>query len=107
MQIIGTDEELRRLEEDINNKVCVFDESMLSKGEMILKQFVIDTESLFLGKSIKESGIRDKYHCLVAGLDRKGESIVLVNANEILQKDDTVWIVGEHDDVYRLIKPES
>jgi K+ transport systems, NAD-binding component len=107
MQIIGTDEELKRLEEDINNRVCVFDESMLSKGEMILRQFVIDTESVFVDKSIKESGIRDKYRCLIAGLDRKGESIVLVNANERLQKDDTVWVVGEHDDVYRLIQSEQ
>lgn len=35
------------------------------------------------------------------------QSIVLVNANERLQKDDTVWVVGEHDDVYRLIQSEQ
>jgi CPA2 family monovalent cation:H+ antiporter-2 len=103
MQIIGTDEELRHFEEDMNAKICTFDESMLSKGEMLLKQFVIDATSPFIGKTVRESGIRDKYHCLIAGLDRKGESIISINANELLQKDDIVWIVGEHDDVYNLL----
>lgn len=107
MQIIGTDEELRRFEEDMNAKICIFDESMLSKGEMILKQLTIDESSEFLGKTVRDSGIREKYHCLIAGLDRKGESIITINANEVLQKNDIVWVVGEYDDVHRLLAPSE
>ena len=104
MQIIGTDEELKHFEQDMNANVCVFDETMLTKGEMILKQLTIDENSIFLGKTIRNSGIREKYHCLIAGLDRKGESIVSVDADEMLQNGDIVWIVGENNDVYKLLQ---
>ncbi len=104
MQIIGTDEELKHFEQDMNANVCVFDETMLTKGEMILKQLTIDENSIFLGKTIRNSRIREKYHCLIAGLDRKGESIVSVDADEMLQNGDIVWIVGENNDVYKLLQ---
>lgn len=38
---------------------------------MNLKQFIIDRNSFFLGKNIKESGIRDEYKCLVVGVEKR------------------------------------
>lgn len=38
---------------------------------MALRQFIIDADSVFLGKTIRESGIRDKYHCMIAGIEMR------------------------------------
>ena len=43
--------------------------SALERREMNLKQFIIDRNSFFLGKNIKESGIRDE---LALELEKRG-----------------------------------
>jgi CPA2 family monovalent cation:H+ antiporter-2 len=103
LQLIGTDEELKTFEEDMKKNLLPVNEDKLNAGEMILKQITIEPQSIFLNKTIHESGIRDIYHCLIAGLDRKGESIIDINPNETLLEGDVIWIVGEHDDVYNLL----
>jgi CPA2 family monovalent cation:H+ antiporter-2 len=102
-QVIGTDEELKRMGDELNAQVVPVDESAKNKGEMILRQLIIEPKSIFLGKTIGESGIRDTYRCLIAGLDRKGESIVTIRADELLLEGDVLWVVGEHDDIYHLL----
>jgi CPA2 family monovalent cation:H+ antiporter-2 len=102
-QVIGTDEELKKLSDEMNAQVIPVEEHQAIKGEMILRQLLVEKDSLFLGKTIRQSGIRDIYRCLIAGLDRKGESIVTINADEVLLEGDVLWVVGEHDDIYRLL----
>ena len=70
---------------------------------MILKQFIVDTDSVFLGKTIRESGIRDKYHCMIAGVEREDGTLMVPDVNVPLVEGDVVWVVGENEDVYRLI----
>ena len=64
---------------------------------------LIDTDSAFLGKTLRESGIRDKYHCLIAGVERGGEALMTPDVNVPFEEGDVVWVVGENEDVYRLI----
>ncbi len=48
---------------------------------MTLKQFIIDADSVFLGKTIRESGIRDKYHCMIAGVEREDGTLMVPDVN--------------------------
>lgn len=104
LQVIGTDEELNKMNNEMERQLCPVDESTFKKSEIILKQLTIEVDSLFAGKTVSESGIRDKYHCLIAGIDRKGDSIIIINADKKLLTGDIIWIVGEHNDVYNLLK---
>ena len=71
LQVIATDEELNRFGEEMA-KVSELDTDVVEKSETILRQFRIDSDSPFLGKTLKEAGIREKYHCLIAGVEREG-----------------------------------
>ena len=102
IQVIGTDEELNVFEEEMKN-VSTLDSDVVEKSEMILRQFRIEEDSPFLGKNLKEAGIRDKYHCLIAGVERGGSA--LLHAPDPLEpfaEGDVVWVVGEYNDVKKL-----
>ena len=56
-----------------------------------------------LNKTLKEAGIREKYHCLIAGVERGGETLHAPDPHEPFVEGDVVWIVGESADVYKLV----
>lgn len=103
IQVIGTDEQLSRFAEEMI-RVSSMEADVIEKSEMMLKQFVIDAGSVFLGKTIRESGIREKYRCLVAGVERGNAELMTPDVNAPFEEGDVVWVVGEKEDVYQLVK---
>lgn len=63
--------------------------------EMKLEQLVIDSDSPFTNKTIRESDIRNKAHGLVVGIERDGERFLNPESDWIFKEGDLVWIVGE------------
>ena len=96
LQVIGTDEQLSKFA-SYTAKVtenCKDDE--FEKHEMYLKQFVVDKKSTFVGRTIRESGIRNKYRCLVVGVESVVDSSLhSPNVDTPLSAGDVVWVVGE------------
>ncbi len=102
IQVIGTDAELARFCEVMQPKIDM-DEDLYERGEMILRQFVIDEDSQFLGKNLIESGIRNRYHCMIVGVERGNNELHAANPQELFQFGDVVWIVGERADVQQVV----
>lgn len=103
VQAIGTDAQLSVFSEAMSRGSAI-DSDIYEKSEMTLKQFLIDSDSVFLGKTLRESGIRDKYHCLIAGVERGEGALISPDVNVPFQEGDVVWVVGEKEDVYQLIE---
>lgn len=53
---------------------------------------------------MKESEIRDKYNCMVVGIEEGKENLSIVNPRRKLNGGDIIWIVGEEDDIARFSK---
>ena len=102
IQVIGTDEELNQFSSEME-KAAILETDVVEKSEMILRQFRVDAHSIFLGKTMRESGIREKYHCLIVGVERGEETLHAPDPHEPFMEDDVVWIVGENADVYKLV----
>ena len=103
IQVIGTDEQLGEFARQAERVSAAAEEEDLERREMNLKQFIIDRNSFFLGKNIKESGIRDEYKCLVVGVEKEDSTLMTPDINVPFTEGDVVWVVGERDDVYRLL----
>lgn len=103
IQVIGTDEQLGAFEEHLGKVSQAADSVDIEKHEMNLMQFVVDKDSAFLGSTIKDSGIRDKYKCLVVGVERGGGALRTPEVNIPFEEGDIVWVVGEKDHVYELV----
>lgn len=105
IQVIGTDGELNEFGREMS-RVSTLDDDVVERSEMILRQFRVDGSSPFLNKTLKEAGIRERYHCLIAGVERDEEVLHAPDPHEPFAEGDVVWVVGEKEDVYRLVHLE-
>jgi CPA2 family monovalent cation:H+ antiporter-2 len=103
LQVIGSDEQLAKLGEAINEEVLGEDPN-LEHREMKLRQLIIGHESPFVGKTLEESGIRDTYSCMVVGLEEGKENLSPFNPKRRFQEGDIIWIVGEEDNLKTLLQ---
>ena len=103
LQVIGTDEQLSKFAAHAAAIAEAQEDEDFERHEMHLKQFVVDKKSTFVGRSIRESGIRNKYHCLVVGLESVVDgSLHSPNVDAPLSAGDVVWVVGEDSSLREL-----
>lgn len=104
IQVIGSDEQLKQFGEKLQDMILPPSDSDLTQSEVCLKQFELTPASPFCGKSIRESGIREKYKCVVVGMERGAISLRNPEASTVFQAGDLLWVVGEEKNVYELLK---
>lgn len=103
LQVIGSDEQLTAFSKAMSGNVAEADPDV-EKREMHLRQIVIDKNGRFSGRTLGESGIREKYNCMVVGIEEGKENLSAVNASYRFRPDDIVWIVGEAPDLEAVVK---
>lgn len=106
IQVIGTDEQLSAFSKQVERVSMAAEEDEVEKREMHLKQFVVDENSPFLNMTIKDSGIRNDYRCLVVGVEKGNGHLMSPEADMVLEKRDVVWVVGEKENIYKLVNSE-
>lgn len=102
IQAIGNDEQLAAFGHAVEDEVFDIDVD-IEKREMKLRQMVIDGKSTFVGKTLGESGIRDKYNCMVVGLEEGKENLSPIEPSRPFAKGDIIWIVGEEEALQELL----
>lgn len=101
ISVIGTDEQLSQFKA-VLDAVPADTGADNGSNEIVLQQFVIDAQSLLLGKSIRESGIREKTRGLIIGIERDGKRILNPDSLTVFEIGDLVWIAGEEGITARL-----
>ncbi len=103
LQVIGSDEQLKVFERALQEE-CYAEDYELEKREMKLRSMIIAGSSKFLGKTLEESGIRHIFNCMVVGLEEGKENLSQVSPSYKFQKGDVIWVVGEVEDLEKLIE---
>ena len=60
------------------------------------------TES-YANRPLKSGKIRNKYRCVVLGMQQDGYPITLPDINTIIMKDDILWVMGSNNNVGALV----
>lgn len=103
LQVIGTDDQLSVFAAQAEKVSDYHSDDDFEKREMYLKQFVIVAGSPFCKHTIRECGVRNKYHCLVVGIElTTGDSLHKPDVNLPLNEGDILWVVGEKDNLAAL-----
>lgn len=92
--ILGTDEQVIKFQNELEK---VHTENVINTSfteDVSVQKIVLSHKNELIGKSIKESGIRDITSGLVVGIERTSEKILNPTSNEILKPADILWIVG-------------
>ncbi len=96
IEVIGTDDQLEvfRGHVEISTSGDVY---MAHEDSIVLERIEVKNEYNIRGKSIRNSGIREKTHGMIVGLERQGERILNPDSSLIIENDDVLWIAGERD----------
>ncbi len=101
IQVIGSDEQLAAVGQALRGER--FGEDVeIEKREMLLTQLTLSPHSSFAGKTLRNSGIREQYGCLVVGVEEGQKDLSAIDPNRTLEPGDILWVVGESEQLARL-----
>ena len=88
----GTDDQVK----EFNNYLKKHEVKIIQEEEndIVLQQFELDKQT-FIGRTIRESKLREKTKGLVVGIEHNGRRILNPESNFILSKNDIGWVVGD------------
>ena len=95
LQVIGSDRQISVFAKALEGTVIV--ESEWEDHEMQLKQVLVADGSAWAGQSIKNSGIRERYHCMVVGVETPEGVLEKPKPDRVFRAGDIIWLVGEKD----------
>ena len=100
--VVGSDSDLEHFRTYVEEKYQDYKAHLHPKAnDVSIEQFQISDNSKLIGKTIQQSGIRDKADCLVIGIERGNTSLKNPDPSTQFQEGDLVWIVGERSKVLR------
>ncbi len=102
--VLGNDEQMVVFQNFIEEKGRKYSQRQedVPAPEVNIEQLRIEPESWLVGKTIKNSGIRDQYDCLVVGIEREETSIMNPDIDFEFLEEDILWIVGEREKILAL-----
>ncbi len=106
LQVIGNDDQLKLFGDSVERELVPADLEV-EKREMKLRQMIISGSGGLVGKTLKASGIRDLYGCMVVGVEEGQENLTMMDPKRTFEKGDIVWVVGEEDSLKRLFEANS
>ena len=93
LSMIGLDKDLEIFHRFLTTEVAL--NSDLEDKNFGLLPVTITEGSVYLGKKIRDSGIRESVRGLVIGIERRGQRILNPDSSILLEKGDLVWLVGD------------
>lgn len=106
LQVIGNDDQLKLFGDSVERELVPADLEV-EKREMKLRQMIVSGSGSLVGKTLKASGIRDLYGCMVVGVEEGQENLTMMDPKRTFEKGDIVWVVGEEDSLKRLFEANS
>lgn len=95
IQVIGSDEQLAHMSKVMASALYPDDDSELLDREMVLRQIVIRKSSPILGKTLRDSRLREHHSLLVVGIEEGQQHLSTLNLDHVFEVGDVVWLVGE------------
>jgi len=103
LMVIGTDDQLNKFNNYLENAETQVKTPSKEVG-LTLQHFKITSSSSLLGKSIRESRLREKIHGLIVGIDRNDQHLLNPESRMKFKLDDVVWVVGSERRVQVFIR---
>ena len=91
--VIGTDAQLQDFKKYLDQHEIEASPEV-REPDIVLRQIKLKNH-VFIGKSIKDSKLREKTKGLVVGVEKRGKRFMNPESTILLEKDDILWIVGD------------
>ena len=99
IEVIGSDESLQRFQQRMQSDIV---SQAPDTNRLQLRRLLVREGSPLIGVALRDSGIRNVYHCMVVGFETSDGSIDPARADRTIVRNDALWMVGEDDNLRRL-----
>lgn len=93
ISIIGTDDQVKDFKVFLDKNEIDIPE-IVEETNIILQKIELKNR-VCIGKTIRDSGIRENTHGIIVGVERNGKRILNPESHLTLQESDVLWIAGE------------
>lgn len=100
--VIGTDEQLVQFNKYLD--ATLDKEDAATEEDLVLKKVLLEADSPFINKSIRESNIRILTKGIVVGIEKEHHRILNPESSYVFEQGDKVWIVGNKTSIQQLIE---
>ena len=102
ISVIGTDDQVKQFKIFLDkNEIDV--PELTEQADIILQKVELKNR-ICIGKSIRESQIREKTHGIIVGIERNGKRILNPESHIVLEDSDILWIAGEKKKISEFLK---
>lgn len=102
ISVIGTDDQVKEFKIFLDKNEIDVPEQM-EQADIILQKVELKNR-ICIGKSIRESQIREKTHGIIVGIERNGKRILNPESHLVLEDSDILWIAGEKKKISEFLK---
>lgn len=92
--VLGTDEQVEILRESVAAPLD-WEKDFPETSQYELRHLYLQNSNFLIGQSIRESGLRERFHTIVVGIERNGQRSMNPDSDLKLLAHDILWIVGE------------
>lgn len=102
ISVIGTDVQVKEFKIYLDkNEIDVAEQTV--ETDIVLQKLELKNR-VCIGKSIRESQIREKTHGIIVGIERNGKRILNPESHLVLEDSDILWIAGEKKKIAEFLK---
>lgn len=92
--VIGTDDQIKRLNDDISESVRNFESLPVTQPEVELSSLQLSPSSAIIGRPLRETDIRGDFYSMLLKVQR-GDDYFTPSPDTILEPGDIIWVVGD------------
>lgn len=99
--VIGTDDQIKRLNDDISSAEKAFETLPTSQTEVELSSIQLTEGSPIVGRPLHETDIRSDYYSMLLKV-RRGDDYFTPTPQTVLRPGDIIWVVGDPNQFKRM-----
>lgn len=95
--VIGTDDQLRKLNQDLETSQKVFSQVKTTQHRVELKSIVLTENSPIINVPLGQTNIQRDYYSMIVKVQRGDDQFIQPTPETFLRAGDVVWLVGDPD----------
>lgn len=102
LEVIGDDAGIEAFIQRSQKEVEAHDDVAAADQTLHLQRLMMGVDSPLCGKTLAQSGISNKYHCIVVGFEDAEGHIDMASAQQRIEPHSVLWLVGEKKDLEKI-----
>lgn len=101
LEVVGDDASIaslaQRMEAEVSTAPC-------DERPLVLQRITLSEHSPLVGRMLRDSGVRDRYHCMVVGMENDEGMLSSPAADHVFRRQDTLWVVGAAESIRQMMQ---